>query len=112
MKRLTQKEAIRLHKEMWDWIAKTGKSKWDYFHEMKKENSYDIRGACYLCEYYEQRREKAEKYYCGRCCLLVWPGDNCMSNSSPFTDIFEKSPEEIKRLAAIIRDLPINKKKP
>ena len=100
--------AEKLHKELWDWLAKTGKRKADW----PGWNNIGLAlNRCFACEYC--------KNDCFRC-PINWSEDEdrdwsdmnayCEQNSSPYFEWIATSvTEERKRLAAIIRDLPWRK---
>lgn len=72
---LTKEEAVKLHREMWNWIANEIYQRkkvceiWDLKHEYLKYNNYsNIRSHCFCCEYVAQS-EKAE---CSKLCPFNW----------------------------------------
>jgi len=99
---LTKDEAIRLHREMWGWLAENPeKMKCDW--PRWKENGGDIEYVCAYCFACELSPG------CDNC-ILVWPCGYCANIKSSdglygrwyFADISEKA-----RLAEQIRDLPV-----
>lgn len=73
---LTRKEAIRKHREMWNWIADAIENdEHPEFTHLKQYASlyveqhekYPIRADCYLCEYVYYQRDKGCKH-----CPLCW----------------------------------------
>ena len=77
--KLTREEAIRKHREMWNWIAgetekqKRCMDKWEYFtsHGITEENLPNMQ--CFCCEY-----TKSEP--CGKC-PVIW-GDTLLAACS------------------------------
>ncbi len=82
---LTKKEAVRLHREMWRWIAeqtekqkrKIGKR--EYFRVMGIVKPYIPYRKCYCCEYVKQRRSIVQ---CEKICPIDW-GSEFDSYSTP-----------------------------
>ena len=80
---LTKEEAIRLHREMWDFIDKKTKElecdSRELRNNLKKEflngiglEVYEIKNGCFLCEYSEQQSVKyLETSFC-KFCPLDW----------------------------------------
>lgn len=101
--KLTREEAVKLHRELWGWLAENPmRQKTDYpgFRDER------IMKYCYLCEYTSFTCEK---------CPVEWDKTHeppaissdipCMA--SYFDDFLRATtPEERSRLAALIRDLP------
>lgn len=100
---LTREEAIRLHRELWGWLAENPmKQKTDY----PKFKTERVRNDCYLCEFAGSQCAK---------CPVEWPkihysASPCLCVAS-YYDKWDhaKLPEERSRLAALIRDLPEKK---
>ena len=97
--KLTREEAIRLHRELWGWLAENPmKQKTDY----PKFKTECVRNDCYLCEFAGSQCAK---------CPVEWPKPRYVSPCHCMESYFyewddAKLPEERSRLAAIIRDLP------
>ena len=97
--KMTRKEAIRLHRELWGWLAENPmKQKTDY----PKFKTECVRNDCYLCEFAGSQCAK---------CPVEWPKPRYVSPCYCMKSYFgewddAKLPEERSRLAAIIRDLP------
>ena len=72
--KLTKREALRKSIEMWDWLAKTGNSKLDWF-KFKRITDIPSSG-CYLCEWAEQNNPA---HCCDRCPLYP-----CIDDSEPY----------------------------
>ena len=102
--KMTRKEAIRNFREHWASLAITGTDdKRDY---LRRHGFQNISYACFLCEYVTDGMERD----CNKC-PIEWPEtrtDMEYACSRSFYGDWEgaESPEERKRLAAIIRDLP------
>lgn len=105
---LTREEAIRNFREHWASLAITGMSdKADYL----RRNGYpEIAFNCFLCEFTNSTCSK---------CPIDWPQIRLAKNYSGLClkSYYSKwdeadTPEERKRIAAIIRDLPEKKEEP
>lgn len=96
--KLTREEAIRLHRELWGWLAENPmKQKTDYPKFKERVTNY-----CYLCEFAGSECAK---------CPVEWPKTRSASPCHCMESYFgewndAKLPEERSRLAALIRDLP------
>jgi hypothetical protein len=105
--RMTREEAIRNFREHWASLAITGSNdKEDY---LRRHGFPHICCNCFLCEYAEENDIRD----CDKC-PVEWPVTNTDMDykcDRSFYGYWEraKSPEERKRLAAIIRDLPEKK---
>lgn len=101
--KLTRKQAIKLHREMWSWLAETGakcKSNWPRFKDL-----YETAGYCFCCEFEEIHKG----HYCGATCILVWPPDDrgCSEQNDPFTKWYSaKTKKTRQKYARIIAELP------
>ena len=102
---MTKEEAIRNFREHWASLAITGTDdKRDY---LRRHGFQNISCDCFLCEYATNGMEKD----CNKC-PIEWPETRTdmeeYACSRSFYGDWERaeSPEERKRLAAIIRDLP------
>ena len=101
---MTKEEAIRNFREHWASLAITGTDdKRDY---LRRHGFQNISCNCFLCEY----ATNGMKRDCNKC-PIEWPEtrtDMYHACSRSFYGDWERaeSPEERKRLAAIIRDLP------
>ena len=100
--KLTKEEAVKLHRELWGWLAENPmkhKADWPGF----KDKGHII-NRCFCCEFTADIKREID---CIKC-PLVWPGGRC--DSSLFGEWEPaKLPEERSRLAALIRDLPEKK---
>ncbi|MFA7171564.1 MAG: hypothetical protein WC180_06245 [Candidatus Paceibacterota bacterium] len=98
--KLTKEETVKLHRELWGWLAENPmkhKADWPGF----KDKGHII-NRCFCCEFTADIKREID---CIKC-PLVWPGGGC--GSSLFGEWEPaKLPEERSRLAALIRDLPI-----
>ena len=71
---LTRKKAIDLSIELWEWLAETGKRKWDW---PEWEKYGEMASSCFLCEY-DLRRDKGFTLACEYCPLQQRTGHpNC-----------------------------------
>ena len=107
--KMTKEEAIRNFREHWASLAISGSE--DKNEYLRRHGFPHICCNCFLCEYAEEDDIKD----CDKC-PVEWPETNTDMDykcGSSFYGYWEraKSPEERKRLAAIIRDLP-EKKEP
>lgn len=77
---MTKQEAIKLHREIWSWLAKTGKDKneWHEWGWNGGKYTYIINN-CFLCEYVfeELKKDIYEPNVCKKYCPLIWPDDRC-----------------------------------
>ncbi len=111
---LTREEAIRLHRELWKWLAENpmkGKADWPGWEKHKcygEKNNERPNSYCFACEYVMQHNDRAR--IC-KLCPFVWPGKDCMENGLWEEWRKATAPEERSRLAALIRDLPERKEK-
>ena len=94
MEKLTREDAIRLHREMWNWIADENEEgnnveKWDFLIKegfIKSRDpeafipctDYEIDHDCFCCEYAKQKAEEDGEEYDYRCqyCPLKWGNEN------------------------------------
>ena len=65
--KLTRKKAIELCIELWTWLAKTGKRKYEWPGWEKDEN--DTTNNCFFCEYQYQRSDESDYEECHYCPL-------------------------------------------
>ncbi len=65
---ITKREAIRLHRKMWKWLAKHPTKKKSEWPGMK----YYVRADCFLCEYSRNFGEEC------LCCPLDWEVGSCL----------------------------------
>jgi hypothetical protein len=84
MELLTRKEALTRCRDHWLWVAKTGKSKSDYPFKGVMP-AFD----CYACEYDLQHHDRplsglSRQTFCGKACIVPWPGGGCNADESPF----------------------------
>jgi len=111
---LTREEAIRLHRELWGWLAENpikNKSAWPEWNKyvcFGKMGNETPNSLCFGCEYVLQQT-KFKKRDC-QLCPLDWPNENCKGNGLWGQWDNATAPEKRSRLAAIIRDLPEKKK--
>ena len=102
--KLTKKKAIRLHRELWDWLYhhpskhKSDWPKWEYNGGNVKEANND----CLLCEYIQ-----ALYAGCDRCPLDWSPTEFCQMGGGYFDKwLAARSWQTKKKYTKIIRDLP------
>ena len=78
-----KKESIRLHREMWSWLAKTGKDKEDWPEWEWNGGLYGrIMKNCFLCSYvFEILKKDIEIRSCRKYCPLKWPDKYCAVSS-------------------------------
>jgi len=71
------KDAVINHVKMWEWLAKTGKDKVDYFNEVAFEDKGLLKNDCYLCDFVFSN---TLDFSCFHKCPVVWDtGKMCMS---------------------------------
>lgn len=85
MKKLSKEEAIRLHREMWEWIAEQEalndicinySNRVDLKIEWLQDHGFvpdTIMNECFLCEYAYQQSNVDRRKLC-RYCPLIWTG--------------------------------------
>jgi len=93
----TKEEAIRLHRELWDWLYHhplKGKEDWPKW--VWNDGDLDAYNRCFLCD------------YVGSCCPVNWvTTTDCMSKRSYYHRWSKaKTPKTRKKYAKLIRDLP------
>lgn len=107
--RLTKKEAVRLHRKMWKWLALTGRRKHEW-PGWRKYNRNLINSSCFACHYLEQEEIKIKDLSCKQSCPLIWPNRDCMliKKESPYIKWNRASPKSKtkKQLAKQIAELP------
>lgn len=97
---LTKKKAIGISIELWEWLAETGKLKWDWdgWDRYGRMNSH-----CPFCEY-EVRQERTRHEHLLNCpyCPYYQKFDSCTENGAPF-DKWEhaKSPQARRKYAQL-----------
>jgi hypothetical protein len=115
MKKLSFKQAEKLHKELWGWLAETGaysKGSWPKWEGESGWGHYykgiDIVNDCFAC--------MAAGYRCNKC-PITWKDEDvdipdCTQYGAFYTKwIDAKTPKTRKKYAAVIRDLPWRKMK-
>jgi len=122
--KLTEKECIRYHRELWNWLAENPekqKTDWPGF----KNFHYGITSHCFACQYVANNSMVC---YDSKNCLFVWRNPlGCMQDGAEFAiwddyndellfNIVNKGSEEFRivcemktKLARKIRDLPLRK---
>lgn len=114
--KLTKDEAVRLHRELWGWLAENpnrSKADWPRW-ECNGGDVEHLHSECFACEYVNGQVDPA---MCG-VCPLVWPGGMCQitGQTSPSEDddsgLFDRwnledDTDERAKLAKQIRDLPV-----
>lgn len=103
--KLTKKKAIGLSVELWEWLAETGKGKWDW---PRWEEFGVVESACFLCEYQEQRDpddiDCIDCPYCkkfGQCDsgstpYLLWAGATTMAKRKKYAKLLLEQLRELK----------------
>ena len=99
---LTKKQAIELHRELWDWLYHhPSKQKWEWSEWKNNGGNFpSVESDCFLCEY-ELTRSNCKN------CLLLWPLDHCFNLGDGLFGRWEdaRSPKTRKKYAKLIRDL-------
>lgn len=109
--KLTKKEAVKLHRELWGWLAENPMKKKEDWPEMDKYKPLFCE--CFPCQYIRKQQEKE----CDEC-LFIWPDptkhtDDALCQYSLFGKwTAATKPEERSKYAALIRDLPEKKVEP
>lgn len=109
--KLTKEDAIRLHREMWGWLAENpsaDKADWPGWDDIYLP--YPIRGLCFACEYTQRTMNKD----CEEC-LFIWKTkkSHCCTDGSPFERWdYAIRPKTRSKYAAMIRDLPVRDDEP
>ena len=108
MTKRSKKEAIRLHRELWDWLYKNPVVEDKSFNEKWDCPGWDriesIKFNCFLCGYHFEHNG----YYCRGNCILNWnTSEGCLhENSIYFKWKDAKTIKGRKKYAKLIRDLP------
>ena len=100
--KLTKEETIKLHRELWGWLAENPmkhKADWPGFKDIGI-----VTNRCFCCEFTLDKNRTVD---CEKC-PLIWPYKRCGRSYFGEWDN-AKLPEERSRLAALIRDLPEKK---
>ncbi len=92
--RLTRKRAIELSIELWEWLAETGKAKWEW--EGWKRYG-ETEADCFLCEYNDRKKPQIKGDSCHYC-----PYHKCYTEGDYF-ELWEyaKTPEGRKKYAKL-----------
>jgi hypothetical protein len=100
---LTKDEAVRLFREHWKWLAETGGESADKEYWLFVRG-YRVFNHCFLCEYTLNTTSE----YVDNCdnCPIDWGGSICCGISYFGGWLESNTPEERKRLAKIISELP------
>ena len=93
---LTKQEAIKNHREMWNWIVKQYENEsYKTINELKEEYLYEIKGEpniinydCYCCEYANNLKLKHRCYGCP----LVWTEEDVKNKYAKDKSYFENKP--------------------
>ena len=107
MKKLTMKQAEKLHKELWGWLAETGKHKgewpkWEWNGGQIKKNRF----LCFPCVI--SKHGEGGHRGCNEC-PVKWDGSFCLEGEyGKWSEAM--TTKSRKKYAAIIRDLPWRKK--
>jgi len=116
--KLTKEKAIRLHRELWGWLAENPMKKkhnWPGWKDNGGEHPAAL-SDCFCCQYARNVCGSGRGAICGKC-PLEWERLTLKISSPCLNSYFgewEKAtaPEERSRLAALIRDLPEKKVEP
>jgi hypothetical protein len=94
---MTKEETIRLHRELWNWLAENPKKSKESWPGWK--GRLPVTNNCFLCAYAEGIDEGETIIRC--CCLLDWelPG-NCQANNSYYTLYEKASSDETRSMLA------------
>ena len=115
---MTFEELGKLHKELWGWLAETGTKEKSGWPEWKSNGGpvEDVSFHCFCCNYVEHSYEPGrQRDMCGYC-PVVWvdgspSGGVCSEGKSPYIRWNgAETPKTRKKYAAIIRDLPWERK--
>lgn len=107
---LTKEEAIRLHRELWGWLAENpGRDKREWPEWEDNGGKFPrVRNLCFACEYDHQEGIKNHSYACSDC-PFEWPGKTCENmEDNGLYNLWKYGETELESMyAAMIRDLPI-----
>lgn len=112
--KLTRDEAIRLHRELWDWLTRNpDKKKMDW---PRWKNFGSMNGYCFFCEWalYQGGTTRSADPYCLNCPAVFTPNGKkpssfhgCLGGLFNAWDDSQGDLQTRARLAAQIRDIPI-----
>lgn len=119
MKELAIEESIRLHRELWNWLAENPNMRkddwsgwevlWAQYPDLRNDHSL-AKSNCFACYATIENRDNCD------CCVLKWPGLDCCSDERDGDDkgLFKNrertmEADKRKKLAIQIRDLPVRK---
>ena len=116
-KKLTKKEALKIHQDLWNWLSQNpDKEKRDWPEWIINGGStIYCQNNCPACEYNEQR--ESATMYCGSACIIAWPaGGGCQWINNTSHEIYNqwyygKDPKLRASLAAQIANLPLRKRR-
>ena len=101
----------RFHRELWAWLAETGKQKHEWPGWKEHKEAYDEHG-CFACiAAINARNELCPKGDFCNFCPIAWDsGDgDCLDADSPYRSWNDsKYSSDKKRAAALVRDIPWN----
>ena len=102
---MTKEEAIRLHRQLWGWLAENPMKKKEDWPGWTSNGGEHIPNGhyCFCCVIGH------DDVKCN--CPLEWPNGARCTNSYYLNWSFGSGGEERKRLAALIRDLPVKEEK-
>ena len=92
MKKLTKKEAIKLHRKLWNWVAdetlrlKRKVKKEEYFYRNHIDREDIPKNKCYCCEYDEQKQDKCTNKSCKYCPISWGNRDNDCEKPSYYSE--------------------------
>ena len=106
MKKLTIKEAVRLHRLMWDYIQEHNCWKDQAFEEVPELKAIDIltvQEGCFFCEYNVQHTNKCKD------CIGEWSNGHCLTGEfGDAANEFDANDNTGSLIA--VRDIPIKER--
>lgn len=90
--RFTKREAIKLHRELWRWLAENPSGeKEDWFYLKKNLDKYsDVRANCFLCHYAIEKTDTSVGSLACVACPLIWKiSRRCETNSAGRNSYYE-----------------------
>jgi len=122
MKKLTQKEALKIHQALWTWLSQNpDKEKRDWPEWIINGGStIYCQNFCPACEYNGQR--ESATMYCSSACIIAWPaGHGCQWINDTTINIkdheiynqwyYSKDSQVRASLATQIANLPLRKRR-
>jgi hypothetical protein len=106
----TKREAIRLHRELWNMLAKAG---------CDKPFILGVMSSCYLCQYVYEKAGTTARGACNQYCPADWSAPDtiakiptCVDRGTYYRkwDYLESADPRKKDFAKLIANIPIRKK--